>query len=142
MFVIQIFGLLSYWQQPLLQRENWRDLHATIVRDYPPAESIAVFAFDAPFAPWQWYDHSSYPTLATGTYLAPGVDLSLALKPALDYRFILVFDYLRTLTDPTDAIPEQLLNWGFKEVAILDQENIGFVRVYARPQAVISGHNL
>lgn len=137
--VIQLVGIGQYYTNPLLQREDWRSAHQALITKYPASESIAVFVFDEPFAPWRWYDQGEYPTLALGKLSVAEVpDLVETIKPATKYRYIIVFDYLRDLSDPDDRVLQEIQAFGYRPVEILDYPNIGFIRIYARSESVVS----
>lgn len=134
MLIINFWGTLQYWVQPQLQRENWRELKRDIAQTLPASETIAVFSFDDAFAPWRWYEPPVVPSLATGTLTADSVeDLSGTLRPITEYQYVLVFDYLRTLTDPQNRIPAAIESFGFEGRGVFDYPGIGFVRIYSRP---------
>jgi len=134
---INLWGIVSYWSEASLQRENWRELKSEIVRTFPASTSLVVMSFDDSFAPWRWYE-PEYPTLVTGRKHVQDVEsLKETLKPAFDKEYILVFDYLRTLTDPEDKILETLNDFGFVGRGVIDYPGIGFVRIYARSHNAI-----
>jgi hypothetical protein len=58
--------------------------------------------------------------------------LTETLKPAYDKKYVLVFDYLRTLTDPENKIITTLTDFGFVGRGVIDYPGIGFVRIYTR----------
>jgi len=129
---INLWGTVSYWNETTLQRENWRDLKQQIVETFPRSESLVIMSFDDSFAPWRWYE-PEYPTLATGHRHIDDVNnLTETLKPAYDKKYVLVFDYLRTLTDPEDKIITTLTDFGFVGRGVIDYPGIGFVRIYTR----------
>jgi len=98
-----------------------------------------VFSFPDEFAPWTWYDDGSYPVITTGKFNTNQVgDLPSQLKQVTDYEYVLVFDYLRDLTDPEDKILSTLESFGYMEVGALDQVNIGFVRIYAKKTSLLT----
>lgn len=138
LLLLNLLGTFQYYTQPKLQRENWRSLHQQILSKYAQ-NSLAVFAFDGPFAPWRWYDNNSdYPTLSLGVLAVADVpDLSNKLKTVTEYQYVLVFDYLRTLSDPNDKILHTIANFGYVPVEFIDYPNIGLVRVYARPSQLL-----
>lgn len=139
LLLINAVGLWQYYYQPQLQRENWRALHQEIQRKYPPEQTIAIFAFDEPFAPWRWYDQGVYPTLSLGVFSVERVpDLVQLIKPATKYRYILVFDYLRDLSDPDNRLLREVEAYGYHAVDMIDYPNIGFVRVYARVDSTVT----
>ncbi|HEX7017641.1 MAG TPA: glycosyltransferase family 39 protein [Patescibacteria group bacterium] len=134
--VLLLINLGSTWQyfsQPRLQREDWRSLHTIIAERYPISETLIVFSFDEPFAPWRWYDQGTYETLTTGQlYIKNVPNLTEKLEVINNYRYIVVFDYLRDLTDPDDELIKEIKTFGYEEADLIDQPNIGFVRIYAR----------
>lgn len=133
LIIINLISTLNYYIQPQLQRENWRDLHSEISQKYTPANSILVFAFPEPFAPWRWYDQSTFPTLSLDYLVTtPEDQVQEALKPATEKQFILVFDYLTDLTDPDHKLITAIESFGFKPIEVIDYPNIGFVRIYSR----------
>lgn len=132
---IQVFGLLRYWQDPLLQREPWRDAVSLVEQNYQPENSVVVFGFDAPYAPWRWYESEHFPTLSTGLDpLDTSQEAYEALAGVERYENVVLFDYLRDLTDPHREIEQILIRKGFREIAVWDYPNIGFVRLFYREQ--------
>lgn len=139
LLAINVLSTVTYWTQPSLQRENWRDIHHTIVSRYPQDKSVAIFAFDAPFAPWEWYDDGSYPTVSVvPQQITTPTALAEKLKTITEYQYVVLFDYLRDLTDPQHHLESYVVGLGYVPVEIIDQPNIGFVRVYAQPGARLS----
>ncbi|MFZ5437818.1 MAG: glycosyltransferase family 39 protein [Patescibacteria group bacterium] len=129
---INLWGIVSYWHDASLQRENWRALKHEITTTFPRAETLVIMSFDEPFAPWRWYE-PDYPTLVTGKrHISDVENLTQTLKPAFDKKYVLVFDYLRTLTDPEDKILTTLTDFGFVGRGVIDYPGIGFVRIYTR----------
>lgn len=132
------FSIWQYATNPLTQRENWRELHAKIVTTYPAYSSVVIFSFDEPFAPWSWYDDGQYPILvAPVVHITEQTDLRPVLEKASDSRQVLMFDYLRDLTDPQHRLSREIEEYGFIEVETVDQPLIGFVRVFMKPEAVL-----
>ena len=98
-------------------------------------------SFDGAFAPWRWYE-PEYPTLVTGERHVNNVaDLTEILKPTFDKKYVLVFDYLRTLTDPEDKILTTLTDFGFVGQGVIDYPGIGFVRIYTRSHYALGSLN-
>ncbi len=130
---IQIAGLSLYWTQPIYQRENWRALEQEISADFPTDSTAVVFGFTGPFAPWRWYHQpNEFASVSTGYLTNPAAlaELPGKLDTISEKEYILVFDYLRDLTDPTSAIIQQLENMGYTGIGVIDYANIGFVRIY------------
>lgn len=133
LLVINLFTTLQYHLNPHYQRENWRGLYQQISHAYHPSESILVFSFPEPFAPWRWYDQAGYPTLSTGQLHTSQVNnLPELMSVVTEYKYVLLFDYLRDLTDPQDQLRTELWALGFREIDALDYPQLGFVRVFSR----------
>jgi ABC-type metal ion transport system substrate-binding protein len=99
---------------------------------------VALFSFSEPFAPWLWYNQGAYPSVATGTLAINDANLVQLQATLEDYTYVLAFDYLRDLTDPNDALLQMLEENNYQAMDFIDQANIGFVRIYARPQIELS----
>jgi hypothetical protein len=133
---INVFGLSQYYTRPKLQRENWRDLITEVKANYPENETALIVAFPEPFAPMRWYSHD-YTTFSIEYLNDDSVpDLAAQLRPIVEYKYILTFDYLSDLTDPKDMIVSTVASFGFREVDRLDYPNIGFVRVFSKSESI------
>lgn len=129
---INLGSTIAYWQQPKLQRENWRALEQEISSKFPKDSTIVVFSFNQEFAPWQLYDQNQYKTLSTGTFYLDNLENPAEkFKVLSDYHYVLVFDYLRDLTDPNNLLLKIVQDLGFEPIGVLDYPNIGFVRIYS-----------
>jgi mannosyltransferase len=138
LLVVNLLSTLSYFTQPKYQREDWRSMHQLISQKYSHTRSIAVFGFTEAFAPWVWYNTDHFPTLATGVLSTDSVTDLPVLKKINDYQYVLVFDYLRDLTDPHHKIEAVLKNYGYHEVdQITPSTPLGIVHVYAKTDSVI-----
>lgn len=85
--------------------------------------------------------NTQFKTYATGTYSLVDKDLALEIiKPASHYQYLLLFDYLRDLTDANNLLPVALKDHGYTEIGALDYANIGFVRIYVKNR-VVGGSN-
>ncbi len=144
LMLLNILGVAQYWMQPSLQREDWRAAHAWVMSRYPSDQTLIAFAFDEPFAPWRWYDNGQYQTWSFGKgALAVNQvnDLRVSLESVRRFRYVVTFDYLTDLSDPTHRLHQELEAYGFKEVDMVAYPNMGFVRVWARQNAVLSSNN-
>lgn len=142
LLLINLYSTFSYYFNQNLQRENWRDLYTEISKLYPKENSLAVFSHTAAFSPWRWYSTGDYPELSTGTLHVDQIpDIKEMFKQINDYQYILVFDYLRTLSDPEDKIINEVMSYGYQQIDIINYPNIGFVRVFARIDSVLSYHS-
>ena len=129
------YSTYRYWTNPAYQRENWRSLHQEISQRFPENDTIAVFSFDQPFISWYWYNRGQYDSLATGAYAISDVpNLQQRLKPIFDYQFVLMFDYLRDLTDPQDKLPQTIESYGYQSIGAISRPNIGQVHIYTKEE--------
>ncbi len=130
---INLFSTIAYWRKPQLQRENWRALSQEIAQKFPKQSTAIVFSFDNAFAPWIFYDQVDYKTFSTGVFYSNKLpNMAESFKNLSNYRYVLVFDYLRDLTDPDNLVLKTVQDLGFKAVGVLDYPNIGFVRIYSQ----------
>lgn len=136
---VQMWGWVQYGRMPERYREDWRGLSQDISAVFSPSRTGVIFAFDGPFAPWRWYVGTRYVTLNTG--LAPitqqsqaETQLAVFLQQSPGLTEILLFDYLRDLTDPYGLIPEALVAYGYTEVTVYERPLIGQVHVYRRTE--------
>jgi len=142
LLIINLWGTFQYYVQPKYQRENWREIYDQIQTRFPRNDTVVIFAFPSAFAPWHWYDQDHYHALATGKYyLTDKAELQLRLKPIFEYQYVLVFDYLRDLTDPDDLVIGVVEDYGYTLHEYLDQPNIGFVRVYLKDKNLLQAYN-
>lgn len=139
LFAINISGTYQYYTNPKLQRENWLDLRNQIRSEFNSKDTAIIYSFDNTFAPLVWYDISEFKNISTKyLYIKNVPDLANTLKPALEYKNVLVFDYLRDLTDPDREIDIYLKNNGYEEVRAITYPNIGPVRVFVKSNELIS----
>ncbi len=130
---LNLFSLFQYWSDPKLQREDWRGVISEINQQFSPSSSVIVFGFDEAFAPWNWYQHNAFPIIATGTKTISTIsDMEEKMIPSLNYEYVIVFDYLRDLTDPNRRIEQWLNEYGYQDVGLLERPNIGFIRVFQK----------
>lgn len=133
LLLIGCWSNLAYYRTPALQRENWRSLQQAINARFAPQNTILVFGFDAPFASWQYYDQGQFPDFSSGSFnTSTNAELAEQIKVIDRYSYVLLFDYLRDLTDAENRLEQLILDLGFREAGVLDYPVIGFVRVYAK----------
>jgi mannosyltransferase len=117
LFLTNLIGIVSYYTNPILQREDWRSLSIQLRQEFPVQETLLVYSFPDEFAPMRWYglnQPEQFTTFSTGVlYLEDLPDLANRLKIASNYKTIVVFDYLRDLTDPNNKIIKYLHELGF-----------------------------
>lgn len=137
---LNLWGCWQYWSKAQLQREDWRGLIQQLNQQLPIDRSIALFAFPEPYAPWRYYQEQSFATLSSGLHdLRQLADPQDHFKQISNYDYVVVFDYLRDLSDPDDQLLTIVRNLGFSEILVLDYPNIGFVRIYSAPGQTMAG---
>lgn len=130
---LNISSIYQYYSQAKYQREDWRSLHQEISVRFPENQTIVIFSFDKPFAPWRWYNQGQFDSLATGRNSIDEVDnLNETFKPIYDYQYVLVFDYLRDLTDPENQVLQTIESYGYQTVGFIQRPGLGFVRIYSK----------
>jgi uncharacterized membrane protein len=137
----QVISLYQYYTVAKYQREDWRGLTQQINSNFSPVSSTVVFSFSDAFAPWQWYNTQHFPTYATGTLNMDTFSDELGFKKLSEYDTIMVFDYLRDLSDPQKKIEQKLSQMGYLQTGQLDRANIGFVRIFQRKSATYASRN-
>jgi len=142
LLIINLVGLGRYWTDVSLQRENWRQAVSFIEQRFSPNNSVVVFGFDAPFAPWVWYQTEGLPSLNTGfSPIVSDADAATRLRSVNRYENVIVFDYLLDLSDPQKTIVKYLRSDGYDEAELLDYAQLGFVRLFHR-QKLYAGQPL
>jgi len=133
LLIINLFSTYAYWTKPELQREDWRGLSQEITNKFSKETTALVFAFDQPFAPWRFYDQTGFKTFSSGSFYSGNLaNPAKHFKELTEYRQLLLFDYLRDLTDPDDLLVKVILDFGFQEIGVLDYPVIGFIRIYSQ----------
>lgn len=129
---ISMSGILQYYFSPAVQREKWREAITFIETDSKP-NSLAIFVFPQPFAPYQWYNTGQ----VNGLGIAPNFILTqkdlINLESQLDgVNKLYFFQYLTGLTDPQGLTISKLSNWGYSQKDIKNFEGVGFIYIYEK----------
>ncbi len=139
LFVGSVIGSLllffvQYVTNPLYQRENWKQLIDQVQSDCGRAECVAVFAFDSPYAPWQWYAPKELRVahLSTLKVINEEQTQSEILPDIQNATKLYLFDYLREISDSSHTMERVLFASDFREVYSIDGKMIGFVRVWTQ----------
>lgn len=133
MVAISFFSTTSYYLNSKYHREDWRRIIWEIDENYSASSTIVVFGFDHPFSPWDWYTHQPYKVIVTGTDTKTEYyQIRAPMRPAMEYEQVIVFDYLRDLTDPNRFIETWLRTYNYHQTQLFVDPNIGFVRVFTK----------
>lgn len=130
------YGVLSYLNNPALQREDWRGVIAEVKKETPQEQTLILFAYNNMLPPWRWYAETTggktYAVLSTQSYNLDLEQGSFAnIAPLINnYRFVVVFDYLRALTDQSNLLIETLEDNGYKVWREIDRPGVGRVTIF------------
>ena len=134
-FLLPLFLALNFsftciaWKTNEYQREDWRGLIAVLEQNYSGSDTKALFVFPESFAPWRWYSKGKIESVAIGEiYLDANTKLDLDRV-----KRYLLFDYLRSLTDPSEVVVKYLTDNGYREERTWDGGEVGFVRSFLNP---------
>lgn len=128
-----LYGTGEYFLNKQYHREDWRTVISEVDHQFSPINTVIVFGFDHPFSPWDWYTHQPFPTISTGTVTKTEYSqIEVGMTPALNYDNVIVFDYLRDLTDPHHYIEQYLEKYNYHQTQLFDAPQLGFVRVYRK----------
>jgi uncharacterized membrane protein len=138
---VQAFSVYRYYTVPTYQREDWAGLYQQLSSEYSPVTSVAVFAFPEAFAPWRWYNQGFLPTYATKTLTMDTFTDEVGFKKLSEYDTIMIFDYLRDLSDPHRVIDQKVQQMGYVEVRRVVRPNIGYVIIFQRKSGTYASRN-
>lgn len=127
--VTSLLSLYNYYVNPHVQREKWRE--ATEFVEQGGKDSIALFIFPEPFAPFKWYEKG----LINAKGIAPGFrvtdeDLNNLGITFSNKKKVFLFQYLTDLTDSQHKTRNYLIQKGFSENTIKDFPGVGFIYIY------------
>lgn len=128
--VISIAGVIQYYTDEAVKREQWRQSVAYIeTQEKTPA--LAVFLFPDPFAPWQWYSKGKVDAIGIAPrFIVEDADLLRLVSVADNYGRIYLFQYLSGLTDPQESTRAYLGSHGYAEADIRNFPGVGFIYVF------------
>ena len=132
---LQVFVLFSYWSDTSLQREDWRTVSREIYEQYDPSETLLIFGFTDAFAPWRFYDQQQevpFDEVAFSTIPISAEEVQQLDQKVRTYQTVIIFDYLRDLTDPNRMIEKKLEQLGYIGEKSIPYQHIGFLRVYQK----------
>lgn len=131
--LISFSGLFLYYTNPKFQREDWRAA-TKLVESQDPQNSVAIFEFSEPFAPYLWYSQGKMKAYGVlpGLRATPEVVNQKMPEVTKNVKNIFLFQYLQPLTDPERLVEGWLQKNGFEEKEIKDFSGVGFVYNYIR----------
>lgn len=129
------YGLFMYWTNPRFQRENWRGA-VQLIESQNYADSVALFEFSAPFAPYQWYNQGKIEAqgVLPGLRATPEIVGEEMKRVTSGKDQIFLFQYLQGLTDPQKLVENWLTSHGYYQTKTYDFSGVGFVYNYSKIQ--------
>lgn len=123
-------GIFQYYTNPYVQREQWRQAVDYIEKE-GNKNSLAIFAFPEPFAPYLWYQQNIVEAIG----VAPGFKVSSRDLENLSATIttktrLYFFQYLTGLTDPSNITINYIEQSGYKLKSIKDFPGVGFIFIY------------
>jgi len=133
LLVTSVSGLLYYYLSPNAQREQWRQAVNQIESENETQNSIALFVFPDPFAPYIWYSQGKVPGIGIAkSFILQSTDLNFLGQEIENKDRIYLFQYLTGLTDPKEKARRYIINKEFKEGIVKNFPGVGLIFVYDR----------
>lgn len=130
--ILNGYSLFQYSTNPRFQREQWREA-VQYVENSGDSQSVAIFVFPQPFAPWLWYQHGIVQSIsAAPAFTVKDEELSTFMPQLLIYDKIFYFHYLTDLTDPYGKSQQFISNLGFVQREVKDLPGVGFITIYEK----------
>jgi uncharacterized membrane protein len=132
-FLISLLSLGVYFFNPQFQREDWRSA-VTYVEDNGNQNSLALFEFSAPFAPYLWYRTGKIEESRAFVGMVASqdsVEKELS-RVTVSVNKIFLFQYLSGLTDPHHLVAEWLKDSGWVLKGTKDFPGVGFIYTYEK----------
>lgn len=134
--LICTYSMYLYTFVPHFQREDWYS--AVVYVEKHNIDTAAVFVFPDAFAPWQWYSSGKIAAIALAPeFVLSQNSLSSQDTRLLQYKRLLVFNYLTDLTDPGHILPDHLVSIGYTREKIIDVPGVGFITTYEKNHNVL-----
>jgi len=130
---ISLSSLFLYFSQARFQREDWRRV-TRFIESQDPKNSVVIFEFSEPFAPYQWYAQGKVKAYGVlpGLRATPVVVESKMPEVTTGADNVFLFQYLQPLTDPENLVSVWLQKNGFEKKKIKDFSGVGFVYNWRR----------
>jgi mannosyltransferase len=112
---INAFAILSYYINPIYQRENWKEAVKFIEKDNAPV----VFTVENGFAPYEWYNKKNKIICGPTT-----------LFECLKNNRVYYVSYLKDLFDSDNKIEKMFIKQGFIMSETANFEGVGFIHTY------------
>lgn len=130
--ITSLGGIYQYYTDPQVQREQWREAVA-FTEERTDEESVALFVFPGPFAPFVWYSKNKIDAWGIAPKFAvTDDDLKVTLPRLQTKNRIYFYQYLTGLTDPQEKTRNFLSTYGFRESDIKNFAGVGFIYIYEK----------
>lgn len=128
--ITSLVGVLDYYTNPNVQREQWRQAVNYVNSISNPKTSISLFVFPEPFAPIQWYKLNNPALGIAPKFNLTDQDLVRTKELITSKNSVYLFQYLTGLTDPQNKIHTYLRGLGYIQERILNYPGVGFIYIY------------
>lgn len=135
MLIILTFGVFMQNFEPINKKEDWRNAVFFVDKNtIAKKNTLVVFEFSAPFAPWQWYEKNGIKAVGAISSKANMEEIDKKLGPFLSgKKQIFLFEYFADVTDPKRLVRKYLEENQFKVINFADFNNVGFIFEFRRP---------
>lgn len=128
--ITSLIGLVDYYSNPYVQREQWRQAAGYVEKDGTD-DSMAIFVFPQPFAPYLWYRDGTVPAIGIAPKFQIGNDDLDKLSTVLvNKNRIYLFQYLTGLTDPSSLTVSFIKSLGYGQTGIKDFPGVGLIYLF------------
>lgn len=123
-------GIYQYYTDPYTQREEWRQAVSYVERN-ATKNSVALFVFPTPFAPFLWYQKGSVEGIGIAPkFIIRDSDIAKMNNQITGKNRIFLFQYLTGLTDKENTTGKDLSNQGYNLATTKDFPGVGFIYRY------------
>ena len=120
-------SLVTYYQNPRFQRENWKDAVKEVEEKSTP-QTLIVFNFPEPFAPFRFYESQKNDTFGVvKNFQFDQESTKILISKTQNKNHVFLFDYLSGLTDAQRKSKKTLENLGFINIQTYDFNGVGFI---------------
>lgn len=134
LLTINLSGTFSYWTNPNLQREDWRQVVSDVNQKFDPNTTALISVFDLPFSPLRWYQ-PNVELLATNQLAYQSTQFAAVEQQLVDVETVLVIEYLQDLSDPERRFNRDLEQAGWVELEQgVSYPLIGELKVFSNNQ--------
>lgn len=131
--LINLSAISIYYLDLKQQRERWRQA-VSFIEDNADKESVVVFNFPDPFAPYRWYQKGVVDAFGVSDkILVTKNDTEIKVRNSIvNKKEVYYFDYLWQLSDPQRIVEQTIKSSGYNQVNIYDFQGVGLLYKYEK----------